>query len=96
MHTFLEFDVPIELSLTTKASNEVKLLCKDRNKYRYIPPTAHTTFVHHWLAFLLQPPLVLCHMHTMYNTRTSSFHQMGFLLYTQDWKDPEVGIAWPG
>ena len=34
-----EFDVPIELSLTTKSSNEVKRLCKDRNKYRFIPST---------------------------------------------------------
>ena len=32
-----EFDLPVNLSLTTKASNEVKQLCKDRNKYRYIP-----------------------------------------------------------
>ena len=29
-----EFDVPIHLSLTTKASNEVKRLCEDKNKYR--------------------------------------------------------------
>jgi len=34
-----EFDLPIDLSLTTKGSNEVKRLCKDRNKYRYIPST---------------------------------------------------------
>ena len=34
-----EFDLPIHLSLTTKGSNEVKQLCKDRNKYRYIPST---------------------------------------------------------
>ena len=34
-----EFDLPITLSLTTKSSNEVKLLCKDRNKYRYLPST---------------------------------------------------------
>ena len=34
-----EFDLPINLSLTTKGSNEVKRLCKDRNKYRYIPST---------------------------------------------------------
>ena len=34
-----EFDLPIELSLTTKGSNEVKRLCKDRNKYRFIPST---------------------------------------------------------
>ncbi len=34
-----EFDIPINLSLTTKGSNEVKRLCKDRNKYRYIPST---------------------------------------------------------
>ena len=34
-----EFALPITLSLTTKSSNEVKLLCKDRNKYRYLPST---------------------------------------------------------
>ena len=34
-----EFDIPIHLSLTTKSTNEVKQLCKDRNKYRFIPPT---------------------------------------------------------
>ncbi len=34
-----EFDIPINLSLTTKSTNEVKLLCRDRNKYRYIPST---------------------------------------------------------
>ena len=34
-----EFDIPVNLSLTTKASNEVKNLCKDKNKYRYIPST---------------------------------------------------------
>ena len=34
-----EFDLPINLSLTTKGSNEVKQLCRDRNKYRYIPST---------------------------------------------------------
>ena len=31
--------MPINLSLTTKATNEVKQLCKDRNKYRYLPST---------------------------------------------------------
>ena len=31
-----EFDIPINLSLTTKSTNEVKRLCKDRNKYRCI------------------------------------------------------------
>ena len=35
-----EFDIPINLSLTTKATNEIKSLCKDKNKYRYIPSTA--------------------------------------------------------
>ena len=34
-----EFDVPIHLSLTTKGTNEVKQLCKDRNMYRLIPST---------------------------------------------------------
>ena len=29
-----EFDIPINLSLTTKSTNEVKRLCKDKNKYR--------------------------------------------------------------
>ena len=37
-----EFDLYIDLSLTTKASKDIKELCKDRNRYRYIPPT--TTF----------------------------------------------------
>ena len=35
-----EFDLPIDLSLTTKSTNEVKLLCKDRNQYRHIPSRA--------------------------------------------------------
>ena len=34
-----EFDLPVHLSLTTKSSNEVKQLCKNRNMYRYIPST---------------------------------------------------------
>ena len=34
-----EFDMPLNLSLTTKSTNEVKQLCKDRNKYRLIPST---------------------------------------------------------
>ena len=34
-----EFDIPIYLSLTTKGTNEIKQLCKDRNKYRFIPST---------------------------------------------------------
>ena len=37
-----EFDLYIDLSLTTKGSKDIKELCKDRNHYRYIPPT--TTF----------------------------------------------------
>lgn len=32
-----EFDIPIVLSLTKKSTNEIKQLCKDRNKYRFIP-----------------------------------------------------------
>jgi len=32
-----EFDLFVDLLLTTKATNEVKLLCKDKNRYRYIP-----------------------------------------------------------
>ena len=32
-----EFDIPVNLSLTTKSTNEVKQLCKDRNRYRFIP-----------------------------------------------------------
>ena len=34
-----EFDIPINLSLTTKSTNQVKQLCQDRNKYRFIPST---------------------------------------------------------
>ena len=34
-----EFDISINLSLTTKSTNEVKQLCKDRNRYRFIPST---------------------------------------------------------
>ena len=34
-----EFDMPVNLSLTTKSTNEVKQLCKDRNNYRFIPST---------------------------------------------------------
>lgn len=32
-----EFDIPIDLSLTTRSTNEVMRLCKDKNRYRYIP-----------------------------------------------------------
>ena len=31
------FDFPVELSLTRKQTNEVKQLCKQRNRYKYIP-----------------------------------------------------------
>ena len=40
-----EFDMPVKLSLTTKATNETKQLCKDRNKYRYIPSTTVFDFL---------------------------------------------------
>ena len=36
----VEFDVPINLSLTRKSTNAVKQLCKERNKYRFLPQTA--------------------------------------------------------
>ena len=32
-----EFDLSVNLSLTTRQTSEVKLLCKERNSYRYIP-----------------------------------------------------------
>ncbi len=32
-----EFDISLQLSLTTKQTNETKLLCKNRNQYKYIP-----------------------------------------------------------
>ena len=32
-----EFDVSINLSLTRKSTNAVKQLCKERNKYRFLP-----------------------------------------------------------
>ena len=35
-----EFDLSINLQLTTKSTNEVKQLCKDKNKYRHIPSTS--------------------------------------------------------
>ena len=35
-----EFDVSINLSLTRKSTNAVKQLCKERNKYRFLPQTA--------------------------------------------------------
>lgn len=31
-----EFDIPIDLSLTTRSTKEVMRLCKDKNRYRYI------------------------------------------------------------
>ena len=40
-----EFDVSITLSLTTKGTNEVKQLCKDKNRYRYIPSTTVFDFL---------------------------------------------------
>lgn len=32
-----EFDLPVELALTRKQTKEFKQLCKNRNRYRYIP-----------------------------------------------------------
>ena len=40
-----EFDSFIDLSLTTKASKDIKELCKDRNRYRYIPSTCTFDFL---------------------------------------------------
>ena len=40
-----EFDIPINLSLTTKSTNEVKQLCKNRNKYRCIPSTTEFDYL---------------------------------------------------
>lgn len=40
-----EFDVPIDLSLTTKNTNEVKELLKHKNEYRYIPSSSHFDFL---------------------------------------------------
>ena len=36
-----EFDLFVDLSLTTKSSNEAKLLCQDRNRYRLVS-ASHT------------------------------------------------------
>ena len=34
-----EFDLEISLNLTRSFTNEARELCKDRNHYRYVPPT---------------------------------------------------------
>ena len=34
-----EFDLSVDINLTTKQTKEVKKLCKDRNHYRFIPAT---------------------------------------------------------
>ena len=36
------FDMKVDLALTRKQSNEIKQLCKDKNRYRFLP--ANTTF----------------------------------------------------
>ena len=40
-----EFDIFIDLSLTTKATNDIKKLCADRNHYRYIPSSCTFDFL---------------------------------------------------
>ena len=40
-----EFDILIDLSLTTKCTNEVKELCKHKNQYRWIPSTTSFDFL---------------------------------------------------
>ena len=40
-----EFDVFIDLSLTTKQTNEIKELCKNSNKYRFIPSAVTFDFL---------------------------------------------------
>ncbi|HBC90954.1 MAG TPA: IS4/IS5 family transposase, partial [Lactococcus sp.] len=40
-----EFDVLIDLSLTSKQTNEVKELCKRKNKYRFVPSTSCFDFL---------------------------------------------------
>ena len=40
-----EFDVPISLNLTIKQTNEMKVLLKDRNHYRYIGSSARFDFL---------------------------------------------------
>ena len=34
-----EFDLYVNLSLTTKQTNDIKKLCEDRNRYRFVPAT---------------------------------------------------------
>lgn len=34
-----EFDIYVDLSLTTKQTNDIKKLCEDRNRYRVVPAT---------------------------------------------------------
>ena len=40
-----EFDLFIDLSLTTKATKDIKNLCKDKNRYRYIPSSCTFDFL---------------------------------------------------
>lgn len=39
-----EFDISISLNLTNKQSKNTKLLCKDRNRFRFIPSTSTFDF----------------------------------------------------
>lgn len=39
------FDVKIDLNITRKQTNEVKVLLRDRNHYRYIPPGANFDYL---------------------------------------------------
>lgn len=39
-----EFDITIDLSLTRKQTKEMKELCKDKNKYRFLPSSATFDF----------------------------------------------------
>lgn len=40
-----EFDLPVSLTLTNKQSNLTKSLCKDRNRFRFIPTTSTFDFL---------------------------------------------------
>ena len=41
----LQFDVPVVLHLTRKQTNEAKMLCRNRNSYRFIPTTTRFDYL---------------------------------------------------
>ena len=41
----MEYDIPFHLNLTRKQTNSTKQLCKDRNRYKFLPSNSHFDFL---------------------------------------------------